>query len=127
MEVSISGTCDSKERAEEGGVYYYLRIYHRLETLVQRGTVISLRSHGEKEVACVCALSLSLTVSDAVDWSPPGSPVHGILQARMLEWAAISSSRGPSQPGDPNCGSCVFLHWQADSSPLCHLGSPRKR
>ena len=55
MEVSISGTCDSKERAEEGGVYYYLRIYHRLETLVQRGTGISLRSHGEKEVACVCA------------------------------------------------------------------------
>ena len=28
--------------------------------------------------------------------SPPGSPVHGILQARMLEWVAISSSRGSS-------------------------------
>ena len=31
--------------------------------------------------------------------APPGSSVHGISQARILEWAAISSSRGPSQPG----------------------------
>ena len=33
-------------------------------------------------------------------WSPPGSSVHGILQARILEWAAISYSRGSSQPMD---------------------------
>ena len=42
--------------------------------------------------------------------SPPGSPVHGILQARILEWVAISSSRGSSQPSDRNhisCSSCI--------------------
>ena len=33
-------------------------------------------------------------------WSPPGSSVHGILQARILEWVAISFSRGSSQPRD---------------------------
>ena len=33
--------------------------------------------------------------------SPPGSSVHGILQARILEWVAISSSRGSSQPAPP--------------------------
>ena len=34
-----------------------------------------------------------------MDCSPPGSSVRGILQARILEWVAISFSRGPSQPG----------------------------
>ena len=36
----------------------------------------------------------SLTLCDPVDCSPPGSSVRGILQARILEWVAISSSRG---------------------------------
>ena len=35
---------------------------------------------------------------DPIDCSPPGSSVHGIFQARILEWVAISFSRGPSQP-----------------------------
>ena len=34
-----------------------------------------------------------------MDYSLPGFPVHGILQARILEWVAISFSRGSSQPG----------------------------
>ena len=41
-----------------------------------------------------------LTLCDIMDWSPPGSSVHGILQARTLEWAAIPFPRGSSQPGD---------------------------
>ena len=36
---------------------------------------------------------------DPVDYSPAGSSVHGISQARILEWAAISSSGGPPNPG----------------------------
>ena len=40
------------------------------------------------------------TLCDPVDCSPPGSSVHGILQARILEWVAISFSRGSSQPRD---------------------------
>ena len=43
-------------------------------------------------------LQLCLTVCDPVDCSPSGSSVHGILQARILEWVAMSSSRGPSWP-----------------------------
>ena len=35
-----------------------------------------------------------LTLCDLMDCSPPGSSVHGILQARILDWVAISSSRG---------------------------------
>ena len=34
-----------------------------------------------------------------MDCSPPGSSVHGILQARILEWVVVPSSRGSSQPG----------------------------
>jgi len=49
-----------------------------------------------------------------VNHSSPGAPVHGILQARILEWAAISSSRGSSQPRDQTKVSGIL---QADSLP----------
>ena len=42
------------------------------------------------------ARQLCLTLSDPMDCSPAGSSVHGILQARILEWVAIFSSRGSS-------------------------------
>ena len=42
------------------------------------------------------SLQLCLTLFDPVDYSPPGSSVHGILQARILEWVAMPSSRGSS-------------------------------
>ena len=42
-----------------------------------------------------------------MDHSPPGSSVHGILQARILEYVAIPSSRGLSPPRDGTCVSCV--------------------
>ena len=47
------------------------------------------------------------TLWDPMDCSPPGSSVHGILQARILEWVAISSSRGSSPPRDQKCICCV--------------------
>ena len=50
------------------------------------------------------------TLCDPLDCSPPASSVHGILQARILEWAAISSSWGSSWPGDwalVSCTSCI--------------------
>ena len=51
---------------------------------------------------CVCAKSLQSrpTLCDPMDHSLPGSSVHGILQAKILEWVAISSSRGSSRPRD---------------------------
>ena len=44
---------------------------------------------------------------DPVDCGPPGSSVHGIFQARILEWVAISPSRGSSQPRDRTLISCI--------------------
>ena len=42
-----------------------------------------------------------------MDCSPPGSSVHGILQARIVEWVAISFSRESSQPRDETHVSCI--------------------
>ena len=48
-------------------------------------------TESEREVAQLCP-----TLCDPMDCSPPGSSIHGIFQARVLEWAAISFSRGSS-------------------------------
>ena len=58
---------------------------------------------------------------DPMDCSPLGSSVHGIFQARILEWVAISFSRGFSCPGI-NPHLLYLLHWQADSLPLVPPG-----
>ena len=47
------------------------------------------------------------TLYDLMDCSSPGSSVHGILQARILEWGAISNSRGSSRLRDRTRFSCV--------------------
>ena len=54
-----------------------------------------------------CLFVLSPTHCDPMDCSPPGSSVHRIFQARILECIAISFSRGSSQPRDQICISCV--------------------
>ena len=47
------------------------------------------------------------TRHNPMDCSPPGSSIHGILQARILEWVAMSSSRRSSQPRDQTQVSCI--------------------
>ena len=50
--------------------------------------------------ACVLVTQLCLTLWDPMDCSPPCFSVHGILQARILEWVAVPFSRGSSWPRD---------------------------
>ena len=52
-----------------------------------------------------------------VDCSPPGSSVHGILQAKILEWVAISFSRGSFWPRDWTHNYCKYCALQADTLP----------
>ena len=67
----------------------------------------------------VCSIPRSCsTLWDPMDCSVPGSSAHGIFQPRILEWVAISSSRGSSRPRDQTCSSCsscidrrAFYHW----------------
>ena len=62
----------------------------------------------------------SLTLCDPMDCSPPGSSVHGILHARILEWVAMSSSKGSSQPRDKTQTShiaCRFFTAESQGKP----------
>ena len=62
-----------------------------------RTTVLNLSESDHPR--CVCSVTQScLTLCDPMDCGPPGSSVHGILQARILVWVAVPSSRGSSLP-----------------------------
>ena len=75
---------------------------------------------------CVCAKSLQscLTLCDPIDCSPPGSSICGILQARILEWVAMTSSRGSSPTQGSNPSLLHLLHWQVSSLPLAPPEKP---
>ena len=85
---------------------WYKRVWHtpwpvlepesRLHLLGKVFLIYCLFSSFESEVAQSC-----LTLFDPMDCSPPGSSVHGISQARILEWIAISFSRGGIKPRFP--------------------------
>ena len=80
---------------------------------------------------CVCARALPcsvaqscLTLRDLMGYRPPGSSVHGILQARTLEWIAMPSSKRSSRPRDWALGllpcSRTFYHLSRLGSPTLH-------
>ena len=81
-------TCDSGAGLLSLSLYIYICIY----------------------ICAVHAKSLQLcpTLCDPLDYSLPGSSVHGILQARILEWVAVPSSRGSSQFRDRTRIFCGF-------------------
>ena len=73
-------------------------------------------AHRHRLCVPVCLVTQSCpTVWDPVDCNPPGSSFHGILQARILEWVAISFSRGSSWPRDRTWISLfswqILYHW----------------
>ena len=92
-----------------------------------------LRTERTQEDHCSNAQSPShVRLCDPMDYSPPGSSVHGILQARILAWVAISSLRGSSQPRDQthvSCISCIaggFFTTEALRNPrLAHTTTPK--
>jgi len=57
-------------------------------------------------LGCICVQSCS-TLCDPMDCSLQGSSLHGVLQAKLLEWVAISFSRWSSWPRDRTCVSCI--------------------
>ena len=79
------------------------------------------RSTGFPGCVCVLVGQACPTLCDPMACSPPGSSVHGMLQARTLEWVAMLSSRGPSQPRDWTSISCMaggfFTIWATREAP----------
>ena len=78
---------------------------------VDHGPCVSLRSKifRPRLENCVCAKSRQScpALCNPLDRSPPGSSVHGILQARILEWVTMPSSRGSFQPKNRTGVSCL--------------------
>ena len=77
-----------KEESEEVG----LKLNIQKTKILASGPISSVQF---SSVAQLCP-----TLCDPMDCSLPGSSIHGIFQARILEWVPISSSRGSSQPRD---------------------------
>ena len=83
-------------------------------------------------LCCCGACPIKSNFYDLMNCSPPGSSVHGILQARILAWVAISSSRGSSRPRDRTwvcCVSCIgrrVLYHQNRSweAPIVYIHTP---
>ena len=70
---------------------------------------------------CVLVTQSCLTLCDPRDCSPPGSLVHGIFQARILEWVSLPFSKGvfPTQISNPGLLHCLQILYH-----LSHQGSP---
>ena len=81
--------------------------------------------HHFLSITLLCVLS-NTAVSNSlcpIDYSSPGFSAHGIFQAKIVEWGAISYSKGSSLTQRLNLCLLHLLHWQSDSSSLHHLGS----
>ena len=85
-------------------VAQWLRIHLSMQGLWVRFLVRDLRSYLLLLFSCYCHVPLFCKTRDC---SPPGSSVHGNSQARILVWAAISSSRGSFQTRDQTLVSCI--------------------
>ena len=84
-----------------GGPVHWGMLSNVLDPLTRCWWQASYRQRWLKNVPCTQSC---LTLCDLMDCSPPGSSVRGILQA-ILEWVAISSSRGSFRPRDRTCVS----------------------
>ena len=90
--------------------------------------LIKLKRGEESELmrnVCAKSFQSSPILCDPVDCSPPGSSAHGILQARILEWVAMPSSRGSSKPRDLSHVSYVSCNgrWKWHLVGLCWINS----
>ena len=99
--------CSCVEKPRDGGacwaaVYGVAQSRTRLRRLSSSSSWLPRGNKKESEVSQSC-----LTLCDPMDCSLPGSPVPGILQARILGWAAIAFSRRSSQPRDWTRVSCI--------------------
>ena len=117
-----------KFKQHENGLQWKSRKHNFLPNFPISTTFSSYLCSDNSMCVCVCVCAKLLqscpTLCDPIDQRLPGCSVHGILQARVLEWVAMSSSRGSSQPRDQIQVSLSLLHWQAGSLLLALPGKP---
>ena len=81
----------STKIVQQAHIYMFIKITLN-PTHEKENDTYSIPMHAESLQSCP-------TLCDPMDCSPPGSSVHGILQASILEWIAILYSRGSPEPG----------------------------
>ena len=117
---------NSKDSLSEWYIYpfrkyllqYFLRCHPRL-----KHSTNTQRVHASTILGIMCACvhaQFCPTLCNPMDFSPPGSSGHGLVQARILEWIATSCSRGVLPTQGLNLCLLHLQHWQVDSSPLRH-------
>ena len=93
------------------------------KTILKKKGVEKLRYPNFKTYVHTCSVTqLYPTLCNPLDCSLPGSSVHEIILATILEWVAISSSSGSSQSRDQTCISCSSCIGRWILLPLNHLG-----
>ena len=94
---------------------YFLTLWVCLFQAPQVRGIKQYRLHLTYRCCCWLVAQSCPTLCDPTRCSLPGSSVHGVLQARTLEWVAISLSRGSSRPRDWTCISCndrwILYQW----------------
>ena len=107
-----------RERRHKNKATFGLRVLAFLEILIWLGKLAGWwgqMSNPKWEGCCYLVTKSRLTLWDLMDCSPPTSSVHGIFQARILGWVAISFSRVSSPPRNWTRFSCigrkVLYHW----------------
>ena len=94
-------------------------VYMKVQVGVQGVGKGQVNTHSHPHILVCSVAQLRPTLCEPMDCNPPGSSVLGIFKARILEWVAISSSRGSSQPRywtHVSCISCIgrwILYHQA--------------
>ena len=96
---------------------FYLGPWVLTQLALGMGKAVGSRSTSISSTCCGCikvkvlVAQLCLTFCDPMNCSPPGSSVHGILQARILEWVAIPFSRESFGPRDRTPISCIAIRF----------------
>ena len=103
----------------EGRIYYLQEVRRTL--VISPKVCLPEQQNSVCVCVCVCVLVAQLCLT-LCNCRPPGCSVHGILQARILEWIAIPFSRRSSQPRDQT--QLFLLHCRQILYHLSHKGSP---
>ena len=110
------------ERIRGEKIHYSINQKAEILTLQYSLTLIIYLPICIQSCLCIKLLQLCLTFCDNMDCNRPGSSVSGIFKARLLEWIAISFSRGIFQTKGLNPLLLRLLHWQMHSLSLTPPG-----
>ena len=112
-----------EKHLEQSALFWWWNGFFLLLVLLLFQNMTKIYVHAKSLQSC-------LTLWDPMDCSLPGTSVCGILQARILEWVAVSFSRGTSQPRDQTWVSCIpgrcFTIWATREAPIRYLYFPER-